>query len=76
LGTPGEVETRDLGFIIADGSNWWVEVKAQADYEVQWPDPNVPVATVVHTGPADHPYQFELEFVPDPDRDVLLAATR
>lgn len=70
--TPGEVETRDLGFIVADGSSWWVEVKAQADYEVQRPDPKVPVATVVHTGPVDHPYQFELELVPDPDRDVLL----
>src|SRR5947209_9254754 len=34
--TPGEVETRDLGFIIADGTGWWVEVKSQADYEVQW----------------------------------------
>ncbi len=70
--TPAEVETRDLGFIIADGTGWWVELKAQAAYTVQWPDPKVPVATVVHTGPADHPYHFEFELVCDPDRDVVL----
>lgn len=70
--TPAEVQTRDLGFIIADGTGWWVELKAAAAYTVEWADPKVPVATVVHTGPADHPYRFELELVCDPDRDVLL----
>src|ERR1700733_9608742 len=70
--TPAEVETRDLGFIIADGTGWWGELKAEAAYTVEWPDPTVPVATVVHTGPADHPYRFELELVCDPDRDVVL----
>jgi glucoamylase len=70
--SPGEVETRDLGFILADGSGWWVELKAQASYSVQWPDARVPSVTVVHSGPPDHAYQFQLELVPDPDRDVLL----
>ena len=70
--TPSDITTRDLGFIIADGSGWWAEVKALASYQLQWPDARVPLATIVHTGPADHPYQLELELVPDPDRDVLL----
>ena len=70
--TPAEVETRDLGFILADSGGWWVEVKAQASYSVQWTDPRVPVATIVHTGAVDHPYQLQLELVADPDRDVLL----
>jgi hypothetical protein len=66
--------TRDLGFIFADGTGWWVELKAQARYDVEWLDPRVPVATVVHTGPAHHPYrlELELELVRDPDRDVEL----
>ncbi|MGZ6692487.1 MAG: glycoside hydrolase family 15 protein, partial [Solirubrobacteraceae bacterium] len=36
--TPSDITMRDLGFIIADGSGWWAEVKAQASYQLQWPD--------------------------------------
>lgn len=67
----GEPQIRDLGFIVA-GDGWWVEVKAQGNYEVESPDPRVPLATVIHRGPPDHPYTLTLEVVPDPDRDVLL----
>ncbi len=69
--TVAEPQIRDLGFLVAtDG--WWVEVKGRLDYDVSAPDPAVPLATVVHHGPPEHPYTLALEVVPDPDRDVLL----
>jgi glucoamylase len=69
--TAGEPQIRDLGFIVA-GDGWWHEVKQVADYQVQIADPAVPLASVIHTGPAEHPYQLTLEVVPDPARDVVL----
>ena len=69
--TVGEPQIRDLGFIVA-GDNWWHEVKQVASYRVQMADPAVPLASIVHTGPADHPYQLTLEVVPDSERDVVL----
>lgn len=69
--TVAEPQIRDLGFIVA-APGWWVEVKARLDYEVSAPDPAVPLATIVHHGPPEHPYTLALEAVPDPDRDVLL----
>ena len=67
----GEPQIRDLGFIVA-GEGWWVEVKALAQYTVGAPDPDAPLATITHTGPADHPYHLDLEIIPDPARDALL----
>jgi hypothetical protein len=34
------------------------EVKAVATYQGQTADPAVPLASIVHTGPAQHPYQL------------------
>ena len=64
---------RDMGFIVA-GDGWWHEVKAIATYQVQIPDPAVPLASVVHTGPAQQPYQLTLQAIPDPGRDVVLVS--
>jgi glucoamylase len=69
--TAGEPQIRDLGFIVA-GDNWWHEVKQVASYQVQIADPAVPLASIIHSGPADHPYQLTLEVVPDSERDVVL----
>ena len=71
--TVGEPQIRDLGFIVA-GDGWWHEVKQVASYQVQAADPAVPLASIVHGGPAEHPYQLSLEVVPDPERDVVLVA--
>ena len=67
----GEPQIRDLGFIVA-GDGWWVEVKARDQYTVTATDPDAPLATITHSGPAEHPFQLVLEVVPDPARDVLL----
>jgi glucoamylase len=69
----GEPQIRDMGFIVA-GDGWWYEVKAVATYQVQTADPAVPLAAVVHTGPAEHPYQLTLQVIPDPGRDVVLVS--
>jgi glucoamylase len=71
--TAGEPQIRDMGFIVA-GDGWWYEVKALATYEVKTADPAVPLASIVHTGPAQHPYQLTLQLIPDPARDVVLVS--
>ena len=71
--TAGEPQIRDMGFIVA-GDGWWYEVKAVATYQVQTADPAVPLASIVHTGPAQHPYQLTLQVIPDPGRDVVLVS--
>jgi len=34
-------QIRDLGFIVADGSGFWVEVKRNANYHVTTPGPGI-----------------------------------
>ena len=67
----GEPQIRDLGFIVA-GDGWWVEAKARADYSVQIPDPEIPLALITHRGPPEHAYRLVIEVVPDPFQDVVL----
>lgn len=67
----GEPQIRDLGFLVA-GDGWWSEVKAREDYLLELPDPAVPLGTVVHSGPPEHPYRLDIEVLPDPERDALL----
>ncbi len=71
--TAGEPQIRDMGFIVA-GDGWWYEVKAVASYEVNTGDPAVPLASIVHGGPPQHPYQLTLQVIPDPERDVVLVS--
>ncbi len=71
--TAGEPQIRDMGFIVA-GDGWWYEVKAVASYEVNTGDPAVPLASIVHGGPPQHPYQLTLQVIPDPERDAVLVS--
>ena len=41
-------QIRDLGFIVADGEGFWVEVKRLGHYELELAAPGVPAAKVVH----------------------------
>ncbi|HVC88266.1 MAG TPA: glycoside hydrolase family 15 protein [Gaiellaceae bacterium] len=68
----GYPQVRDLGFVIA-GEDGWVEVKRVQRYTLEAPSPCVPLPRVVHEGDG---YRLELEFLPDPLRDVLLIAYR
>ena len=60
---------RDLGFIVADGAGFWIEVKREADYTLATPAPGIPLPTVVHRHPR---FTLTLRVCPDPERDVLL----
>jgi glucoamylase len=62
-------QIRDLGFIVADGAGFWVEVKRLWKHELELADSGTPAVTIVH-----HHERFELTLrvVPCDDREVLL----
>lgn len=62
-------QIRDLGFLVADGRGFWVEVKRLWQYKVELLAPGVPAVRVVH-----HHDRFDLTLrvVPCIERDALL----
>lgn len=64
----GQPQIRDLGFIVA-GDDFWSEVKRENRYLLSRPGPHIPLPQVIHSGER---YRLEVEFLPDPNRDVLL----
>ncbi|HEY0183215.1 MAG TPA: glycoside hydrolase family 15 protein [Rhodopila sp.] len=61
-------QIRDLGFVIADGKDFWVEVKRVADYDMRFLAPGVPAYEITHK---HERYRFRLRISPDPRREVL-----
>ncbi len=61
-------QIRDLGFIVADGHGFWVEVKRLQNYTLRLLAPGTPAAEIVHTHAR---FTLTLRVTPDPDRDVL-----
>lgn len=68
----GEPQIRDLGFIVAREGAWF-EVKRVKRYSLTTPQPDIPLAQVVHQGEG---YTLTLEYLSDPDRDVVLVCYR
>ena len=62
-------QIRDLGFIVADGKGFWVEVKRLRGRELRTAAPGVPAVEVVHHHPR---FKLILRIAPDQQRDVLL----
>jgi glucoamylase len=62
-------QLRDLGFIVADGAGFWVEVKRMWRHVVTLAAPGVPAVHVVHHHPR---FELTLRVTPSDDRDVLL----
>ncbi len=62
-------QIRDLGFIIADGKEFWIEVKRLNQYTISQPEPGIPAYTLTHKHPR---FTLTLRITPDPQRDVLL----
>jgi glucoamylase len=62
-------QIRDLGFIVADGRGFWVEVKRMQNYRIVLPDAGVPVIDVIHSHAR---FELRIRIVPDPQREVLL----
>src|SRR5437588_5381022 len=61
-------QIRDLGFIVADGRGFWVEVKRLQNYTLRLLEPGTPAVEIVH---AHERFTLTLRIVPDSDRDVL-----
>jgi glucoamylase len=62
-------QIRDLGFIVADGAGFWVEVRRLGGSRVEQAASGVPVATIVH----EHPrFTLTLRVAPAADRDALV----
>ena len=66
-------QIRDLGFIVADGAGFWVEVKRAGNYRIETAAPGVPAARIVHR---HERFTLALRITPDPERDVLLIELR
>ncbi len=62
-------QIRDLGFIVADGQGFWVEVKRLASYRTAQPHAGVPALEIVHSHAR---FELRLRVTPDPLREVLL----
>jgi glucoamylase len=66
-------QIKDLGFIIADGNGFWVELRRLGNYKVNLPFPGVPAVEIVHTHSR---FTFMLQICPMQNRDVLLLRYR
>ena len=62
-------QIRDLGFIVADGTGFWCEVKRLARYRIETPAPGIPALHIVHS---HERFTLALRIVGDPHRDALL----
>ena len=56
-------QIRDLGFIVADGDGFWVEVKRLANYSMRLLAPGVPAVEIMHQHARFH---LRLRITPDP----------
>ena len=62
-------QIRDLGFIVADGNGFWIEIKRNVNYTVTTPGPGIPAIEILHRHPR---FELRLRIAPDLMRDVLL----
>ena len=66
---PDIPQLKDMGFIVSDGDQFWVEVRRSGDYTVEWLDGHLPAITITHRHDR---FTLVLEICVDPLRDVLL----
>jgi glucoamylase len=62
-------QIRDLGFIVADGEGFWVEVKRMERHVVELGGPGCPAVRIIHRHDR---FELVLRVVPCAHRDVLL----
>jgi glucoamylase len=62
-------QIRDLGFIVANGAGYWVEVKRMNAYRLETAGAGIPAVRIVHE--CDR-FALRLRIVPCANRDVLL----
>ncbi len=66
---PDIPQLKDMGFIIADGAGFWVELRKLGNYTVGWHDETIPAITLTHQ---HERFTFTIRVCADPERDVLL----
>lgn len=66
---PDIPQLKDLGFIVADGTGFWVELRRPGNYTVAWQDETIPAFLIRHRHVR---FVLTLRICTDPDRDVLL----
>lgn len=66
---PDIPQLKDMGFIIADGAGFWLELRRLNDYAVQWQNAAIPAITITHRHAR---FTLTLRICVDPERDVLL----
>jgi len=62
-------QIRDLGFIVADGKGFWIEVKRLGSYRIEQPGPGIAALEIVHSHPR---FELRLRVAPDSTRESLL----
>jgi glucoamylase len=62
-------QIRDLGFIVGDGSGFWIEVKRMWQHELELAAPGAPAVRIVHHHPR---FDLTLRVTPCEHRDALL----
>ena len=62
-------QIRDLGFIVADGKGFWVEVKRLWQHTVDLLEPGIPAVHIVHHHAR---FQLSLTILPGSERDAML----
>ncbi len=66
---------RDMGMIVTDGKDFFSEEKRQADSQVDYPQPGVPLYHLVNTD-KDGRYQIEKTILADTKRDSVVQWTK
>ncbi|TRW99768.1 glycoside hydrolase family 15 protein [Candidatus Methylobacter oryzae] len=61
-------QLKDLGFIVANGSDFWIEIRRLNDYTLTWQDEAIPAIAITHQHPR---FALSLKICVDPERDVL-----
>ncbi len=62
-------QIKDLGFIIADGNGFWIELRTLRGYAVKTPSPGVPAVEIIHR---HERFTFTQRICPSQVRDALL----
>jgi glucoamylase len=66
---PDIPQLKDLGFVVADDQQFWLELRRSGDYAVEWLDGEIPAITIRHR---HQRFTLILKVCVDPQRDVLL----
>ena len=66
--------TRDMGFLITDGKDYFSEEKRDAQFKIEYLEPGVPAYRLTNTCKQGR-YRIEKEIFSDPGRDVVIQRT-